>query len=142
MGIPGDFDRPPPTPPLGASKLFNLLRRLVVKAEIYLTAPLTTGTVKCQNSHYEAYYVSYSLLLLRSDVRMFPISCKVVLVSQTIFKSIFISTNYLLLAEFSTIGLIINCHHNISNMTNNGYKTCQCISTTKTPALHMVYSHR
>ena len=31
----------PPTPLLGASKLFNLLRRLVVKAEIYLTAPLT-----------------------------------------------------------------------------------------------------
>ena len=40
-GHPWWFRPTPPTPPLGASKLFNLLRRLVVKAEIYLTAPLT-----------------------------------------------------------------------------------------------------
>ena len=40
-GHPWWFRQASPTSPLGASKLFNLLRRLVVKAIIYLTAPLT-----------------------------------------------------------------------------------------------------
>ena len=44
-------------------------------------------------------------------------------------------TDYLLLAELSTIGLTIYYHSNISNMNNDGYKS---IATTIAPALHML----
>ena len=58
------------------------------------------------------------------------------MLSIMIFKSILYFTDYLLLAEFSTIGLTtIYYQSNISNMNNDRYKR---IATIITPALHIL----
>ena len=58
------------------------------------------------------------------------------MLSIMIFRSILNFTDYLLLAEFSTIGLTtIYYQSNISNMNNDRYKR---IATTITPALHIL----